>query len=118
MRVIAPFGSSIEDIANHGCSLIASRFVAKLFEAKIAKAVRRVTEAKQRLSLLETELQLALLPRRGCRWELSDRQIERLKQVTELAEYDVADALEQHNAVLEAKDRCYWDVYVGDGPYR
>jgi len=113
MRVISPFGSSLEDIANHGCSAIASRFVNKLFEAKIAKAVERVTSAKSRLSKLETELKLQELPRRGFSWELSDVQIEDLKLAIELASASVESAMEQHNAVLEEKGRCYWKVADG-----
>ena len=110
MRVIAPFGSFVEDIANHGCSRIASRFVDVLFSAKIAQAVRRVTAAKSRLSKLETELKLQELPRRGRDWELSDELVEDLKLAIELAEYEVESAMEQHDAVLEAKSRCYWKV--------
>ena len=116
MRVISPFGSSLEDIANHGCSAIASRFVNKLFEAKIAKAVERVTSAKSRLSRLETELALSdreaqgQIFYRGFSEELSDKEVKDLKLAIELAEYEVASAMEQHDAVLEEKDRCYWKV--------
>lgn len=109
MRVIAPFGWSVESIANLGCSRIASRFVDVLFEAKIAAAVERVTAAKAAVAVAQSHADQVWRQTFG---RHDDGPFEEQYEL-ELAEYQLEQAMEQHDAVLEEKDRCYWKVAYG-----
>lgn len=113
MRVIASFGSSVEDIARYGCSQLAAMVAKTLFKSKVEEAVKAVASAKNRLSELEAELAIQKLPRRGFSWELSEREVEDLELRVELAEGQVNVAMGQHDAVLTAKNRCYWEIAIG-----
>lgn len=91
------FKDEIEKILDRGLHRIATTVSRGLFASKLAAAKSAVAAANDVIAALDGN---------------------GYGHLRELAFHQLGEAIEHEYDVLDARSDCYWDVYVGEGPYR
>ena len=100
------FKDEIEKIVDRGLHVIASTVADGLFASKMKEAREKVAQAEIQVRHAEAACDTT--------WSCCEED----EYIVEMAHHRLEVAREAENLVAEARGECYWEVYVGDGPYR